>query len=95
MDVFILMDAPTFVGCVVKARLVGVIEAKQKEKGGEEERNDRLIAVAVHSRRHRKVRSLDELPDELLVEIEHFFISYNELKEKEFVPLGRFDPSGR
>jgi inorganic pyrophosphatase len=26
------MDAPTFVGCVVKARLVGVIEAKQKEK---------------------------------------------------------------
>jgi hypothetical protein len=43
------MEAPTFVGCVVKACLVGVIEAKQKDKDGEEERNDRLIAGALLS----------------------------------------------
>jgi len=35
---------------------------------------------------------LDELPKQLLLEIEHFFISYNELKGKEFIPLGRFGP---
>ena len=29
LDLLILMDAPTFVGCKVKARLVGVIEAEQ------------------------------------------------------------------
>jgi inorganic pyrophosphatase len=92
LDLLILMDAPTFSGCVVKARLIGVIEAEQKEKGGGKERNDRLIAVAVQSRRHERVRSLKELPEELLREIEHFFISYNELKGKEFVPLGRFGP---
>ena len=92
LDLLILMDAPTFVGCVVKARLIGVIEAKQKEKDGSEERNDRLIAVAAVSRRHQSVQSLKELPEELLREIEHFFISYNQLKEKEFVPLGRFGP---
>ena len=61
-----------------------MIEAKQKEKDSAQERNDRLIAVAVHSRRHQQVQSLDELPKELLLEIEHFFISYNELKGKEF-----------
>ena len=92
MDLLILMDAPTFVGCVAKARLIGVIEAKQKEKDGSEERNDRLIAVAAVSRRHQSVQSLKELPEELLREIEHFFVSYNQLKEKEFVPLGRFGP---
>ena len=92
LDLLILMDAPTFVGCFVKARLIGVIEAKQKEKDGSEERNDRLIAVAAESRRHQSVQSLKELPEELLREIEHFFISYNQLKEKEFVPLGRFGP---
>ena len=86
------MDAPTFVGCKVKARLIGVIEAKQKEKGKTAERNDRLIAVAVESRRHQNVRSLNELPEELLREIEHFFVSYNQLKDKEFIPLGRFGP---
>jgi inorganic pyrophosphatase len=49
LDLLILMDAPTFVGCVVKSRLIGVIEAKQRMKDGTEERNDRLIAVAVQS----------------------------------------------
>ena len=72
--------------------MIGVIEAEQKEKDGTKERNDRLIAVAVQSRRHENVRSLKELPEELLREIEHFFISYNELKGKEFMPLGRFGP---
>ena len=66
LDLLILMDAPTIVGCKVKARLIGVIEAKQKEKGKTAERNDRLIAVAVESRRHQNVRSLNELPEELL-----------------------------
>jgi inorganic pyrophosphatase len=60
LDLLILMEAPTFVGCVVRARLVGVIEAKQKEKDGKEERNDRLIAVAGHSRRHQK----SSIPDQ-------------------------------
>ncbi len=87
LDLLILMDAPTFVGCKVKARLIGVIEAKQKEKGKTAERNDRLIAVAVESRRHQNVRSLNELPEELLREIEQFFVSDNPLKDKEFIPL--------
>ena len=46
LDVLILMDEPAFPGCVVAARLVGVIEAEQTEKGGRPERNDRLIAVS-------------------------------------------------
>ena len=92
LDLLILMDAPTIVGCKVKARLIGVIEAKQKEKGKTAERNYRLIAVAVESRRHQNVRSLIELPEELLREKEHFSVSYNQLKNKEFIPLGRFGP---
>ena len=65
---------------------------KAEGEGWLRERNDRLIAVAAQSRRHQSVQSLKELPEELLREIEHFFISYNQLKEKEFVRLGRFGP---
>ena len=92
LDLLILMDAPTFVGCLVQARLVGVIEAKQTEKNGTTEQNDRLIAVAVKSRRHEHVRSLTELPKQLVAEIEHFFVSYNAIKGKRFAPEGRFGP---
>src|SRR5947209_2190098 len=47
LDVLLLMDEPVFVGCLVVARLIGVIEAKQVEAGASRaERNDRLVAVA-------------------------------------------------
>lgn len=93
LDVLVLMDAPAFTGCLVNARLVGVIEAEQTERDGETTRNDRLIAVAAESRLMRKVRSLGGLNESLLDEIEHFFVSYNQAKGKEFKPLGRFGPT--
>src|SRR5947209_2197127 len=48
LDVLLLMDEPVFPGCLVAARLLGVIEAEQTEDG-ETERNDRLIAVSAAS----------------------------------------------
>ncbi len=91
LDVLLLMDEPAFVGCLVPANLIGVIEAEQTE-GGKTERNDRLIAVAANSRSHREIRSLDQINENLMREIEHFFVSYNQVKGKKFEPLGRFGP---
>jgi inorganic pyrophosphatase len=97
LDVLVLMDEPAFTGCLVPSRLIGVIEAEQTERDGESMRNDRLIAVAADSRTHRGLESLDQLSANsggtiLLDEIEHFFISYNTIKGKQFRPLGRFGP---
>src|SRR4051812_29447743 len=92
LDVLVLMDAPAFAGCLVPARLIGVIEAEQTERNGKTERNDRLIAVAADSREHRDVTSLGDVSDNLLGEIEHFFVSYNQIKGKEFKPLDRSGP---
>ncbi len=89
LDVLVLMDEPAFAGCLVEARLLGVVEAEQTERDGETMRNDRLIAVASESRDHAGVRSLARLGPNLLAEIEHFFVSYNEIKGKVFRPLGR------
>ncbi|HEV7857643.1 MAG TPA: inorganic diphosphatase [Pyrinomonadaceae bacterium] len=90
LDVLVLMDEPAFAGCLLTARLIGVIEALQTEREGETTRNDRLIAVAARSHTHAHVRALDDLNENLVKEIEHFFISYNTIKGKEFKPLGRF-----
>lgn len=91
LDLLVLMDEPAFVGCLVEARLIGIIEAEQTETD-KTERNDRLLAVAEVSRSHREVRSLDALDENRLHEIEHFFVSYNAAKNKTFTPLGRFGP---
>lgn len=92
LDVLLLMDEPAFVGCLVEARPLGVIEAEQTEEGNTV-RNDRLIAVAVKSRNHRDVNSLDDINENLREEIIHFFVSYNESKGKVFEPLGQFGPA--
>ncbi len=91
LDVLLLLDQPVPTGCLVESRLIGVIEAKQT-KDGKTVRNDRLLAVAVDSRNHRHIRELRDLEPHRLDEIEHFFISYNEIKGKRFEPLARRGP---
>ena len=91
LDVLLLMDEPAFPGCLIPARLIGVIEAEQTEDG-ETNRNDRLIAVSVDSRAHTDIQTLKDLNESVVNEIEHFFISFNEAKGKQFEPLGRFGP---
>jgi inorganic pyrophosphatase len=54
LDVLVFMDDPAPVGCVLTIRLIGAIEAKQQEKGGDWERNDRLLAVATHAHTHMR-----------------------------------------
>jgi inorganic pyrophosphatase len=83
LDVLVLMDAPVFPGCIVPSRLIGVIEAEQTEDG-KTERNDRLLAVAANSATHRSIHKLSDLSQDLVAQIEHFFVSYNEAKGKRF-----------
>src|SRR5262249_28833901 len=61
LDVLLLMEEPAFLGCLVEARLIGVIEAMQKEKGQKAERNDRLIAVPVEAENYDDIRTLSDL----------------------------------
>jgi inorganic pyrophosphatase len=93
LDVLVLMDAPVFPGCIVPSRLVGVIEAEQTEDG-KTERNDRLLAVAAHSAAHRSIHELEDLGSDLVAQIEHFFVSYNEMKGKRFEVKRRAGSTG-
>jgi inorganic pyrophosphatase len=90
-DILILMDEPTFTGCLVRTRLIGVIEAEQTEDG-ETERNDRLIAVAANSRDYSDVRNLSHLNANLMKEMEQFFVNYNKERGKKFKVLGQRGP---
>jgi inorganic pyrophosphatase len=91
LDVLVLMDEPAFCGCLVQCRLLGVMEATQTEKK-KTGRNDRFIAVAANARNHHDVKSVNDLNQNLVREIEHFFVSYNKAKGKKFEPKGLYGP---
>ncbi len=92
LDILILMDEPAHVGCVLTVRLIGLIEAVQKESGKTTE-NDRLIGVAVHSYAHENIQSISEVNKSLLEQVEEFFISYNKSRGKKFSVKSLHGPS--
>ncbi len=75
LDVLVLMTEPTFTGCLIEIRPVGVFRLVDR---GEED--EKLIAVPVADPYYRKISSLSDLPEHALKEIEHFFLVYKDLE---------------
>ncbi len=92
IDVLLLMDEPAFPGCLIPCRLVGVIEAEQTEESGKTVRNDRLIAVAQDAHNYRDVQAADDINQNLLKELGHFFVSYHQMRKSRFKVNGTAGP---
>jgi inorganic pyrophosphatase len=87
IDVLLLMDVPAFPGCLVRSRLIGVMEGEQLD-GKKKVRNDRLIAVAELSHAYKDWKKLKDLPDQFVKELEAFFVNYHGLEGKQYKLLG-------
>jgi len=92
VDVLVLSAEPLFSGCLVPVRLLGVIEAEQKEEGKKAIRNDRLIGVPETEKIRPRERTLADIPEAVLDQLEHFFVSYNQAEGRTFTPRGRRGP---
>ena len=91
LDLMIVGGEPTFMGCLVTVRLLGIIDAKQSQDG-KTIRNDRLIGTAQTPKIRPEARTLKDLPARTLDQIEHFFCAYNLAEGRRFVTLGRRGP---
>ncbi len=70
---FVLTEQPTFTGCVVQARPLGVL--KMLLNG---QYNDKLISVPIEDERYLHAAELDDVPHMTKQEISHFFIQSQE-----------------
>ncbi len=75
LDALVLLDDPTFPGCLVRAHPVGVFWMSD-EKGPDA----KIICVPVDDPRSGRVTDLADLPSHLLDEIAHFFEVYKMLE---------------
>lgn len=92
LDVLLFLDAGVPPGCVATARLIGVLEVEQKQKRKPWQRNDRFFAVATHAHSHLAVKRLADLPEQLVPEVESFFVHYAGLNGKELRVIRRSGP---
>jgi inorganic pyrophosphatase len=86
VDVLVLIEEPTFSGCLIEARPIGCLRMRD-EKG----RDNKIIAVPIRDPRWSEFKDINELPYHLLEEIENFFLTYKKLESKEVVSDGWFD----
>src|SRR5690242_3942154 len=92
LDVLVLMDEPAFPGCLLKCRLIGVIEGEQGKKK-KKERNDRLVAVENANHSYAHIKHVRDLGKKFLRELEEFFVNYHELTGKKYRILDVKGPS--
>jgi inorganic pyrophosphatase len=82
-DVLVLMDEPAFPGCLLRCRLIGIIEGEQGKKK-ECERNDRVVAVEQENHSYAHVKHIKDLGKKFVAELEEFFVNYHQLSGKEY-----------
>lgn len=83
LDVVLLSEFKSFTGCYMDCRIIGVLICEQGEDG-KTIRNDRYVAVPSLSTMFRDFKSVKELPEDKLDELEQFFINYNRIRGKKF-----------
>lgn len=84
LDALVVVEEPTFPGCVVPARPIGTL-LMTDEKG----KDEKILAVPVGDPRFDQVKELKDLPKHWLREIENFFGTYKTLEsERQEVTLG-------
>jgi inorganic pyrophosphatase len=85
LDVLVLTEDPTFPGCWINARPVGVMW--MEDEAGPDAK---VICVEPNEPRWKGVNDIDDLPSEILAEIKHFFDIYKDLEPEKFSVTGDF-----
>lgn len=83
LDGMVIMDQPTFPGCVIAARPIGMLEMID---GGD--RDEKILCVPAEDPRYAEVKSLADVHPHRLSEISEFFRTYKNLEKKVTEILG-------
>ncbi len=77
IDILGLVDEPSFPGCMIEVRPLGILEMEDNAAI-----DRKVLAVPVRNPRYDQIRRIDEVPIHVQREIEHFFEIYKELEGK-------------
>jgi inorganic pyrophosphatase len=83
LDVLVMINEPTFPGCVIEARPIGLF--KMLDKGVPDYK---VLAVPAHDPLFNDYQKLSDVPKHFLREVSHFFEVYKDLEGERAKPLG-------
>jgi inorganic pyrophosphatase len=75
LDALVLLDEPTFPGCLITCRVLGMFRMRD-EKG----LDDKVLCVPAGDPRQAHLREIEDVPEFDRLEIQHFFEVYKDLE---------------
>jgi inorganic pyrophosphatase len=75
LDIMVLCDEPSFTGCLMEARPVGVLHMVDQR-----ENDEKILAVPNRNPRFDSIHTIDQVFPHTLREVEYFFTIYKELQ---------------
>jgi inorganic pyrophosphatase len=92
LDTIVISEFNSFPGVMIKCRVIGGIKAEQTGEDGKKTiRNDRFLAIPKCSNIFEKVKTIEDLPKQIMDDLEEFFVDYNKLEGKNFKALKKMD----
>lgn len=88
LDVALVSEESSIVGCLMTVRLLGLLRARQIDNG-RSVRNDRFLAVPATPVNVPRQKDLRDVARVQLDAMENFFVVYNQLQGRRFVPERR------
>jgi inorganic pyrophosphatase len=88
LDVLVLVDTPSFPGCVQEVRPIGVLDMIDQGQGDE-----KILAVGEGNPRYNDITEYSQVYPHILKEITHFFSIYKDLEGKAVEVRGWKDAS--
>jgi len=82
LDILVLTTKPTFTGCVITARPIGVLTTED-ENG----QDDKILGVPVNDPRFEEIQDINDVGKHLKTEIADFFVNYKRLEPKKWVKI--------
>jgi inorganic pyrophosphatase len=77
LDALVLLGEPTFPGCLIWTRIVGLLRTTDDQG-----RDLKLLTVPLTDPTWNHIHELEQVPAGFLREVEHFFRVYKELEDK-------------
>jgi inorganic pyrophosphatase len=77
IDVLCLVSEPSFTGCMIEVRPIGLLDMIDSDEG-----DQKILAVPNHNPRYDQIHTVDQVFPHVRREIEHFFTIYKELEGK-------------
>ncbi len=83
LDAIVLINEPTFPGCIIEARPIAIF--KMLDKGAPD---DKVLCVPAHNPFFNHILDMKDVPPHFLREVAHFFAVYKDLEGQRTLALG-------